>query len=160
MLQEHGKGNAPYPHAGSRLPGRVYPDARHVTDTHADRAATPLSGAALRLRMAFPSETMTDTADDRDALARLRAGDHGAFDEMFRKWYEPAVRSAMRVLRDQGVAEELAQDVFLELWRRRDSLAEDSSVGGYVMQAVRNPASADPIVARRPDPPAPTTTVS
>ena len=75
---------------------------------------------------------------DADLLARLRAGDHAAFDAIFRQWYEPVVRSANRVLHDPGVAEELSQDVFLELWRRRESLAPDSSVAGYLMQAVRN----------------------
>ncbi len=77
---------------------------------------------------------------DRELLARLRGGDHAAFDAIFRQWYEPVVRSANRVLRDQGVAEELSQDVFLELWRRREALAPDSSVAGYLMQAVRNRA--------------------
>lgn len=77
---------------------------------------------------------------DRDLLARLREGDHAAFDEIFRTWYEPLVRSANRVLHDPGVAEELSQDVFLELWRRRETLAPDSSVPGYLMQAVRNRA--------------------
>ena len=75
---------------------------------------------------------------DADLLARLRAGDHAAFDAIFRQWYEPVVRSANRVLHDPGVAEELSQDVFLELWRRRESLAPDSSVAGSLMQAVRN----------------------
>lgn len=82
---------------------------------------------------------VTDPAD-RDLLARLRGGDHAAFDAIFRQWYEPVVRSANRVLHDPGVAEELSQDVFLELWRRRESLAPDSSVAGYLMQAVRNRA--------------------
>jgi RNA polymerase sigma-70 factor (ECF subfamily) len=77
---------------------------------------------------------------DADLLARLRGGDHAAFDAIFRQWYEPVVRAANRVLHDPGVAEELSQDVFLELWRRRDTLAPDSSVAGYLMQAVRNRA--------------------
>lgn len=77
---------------------------------------------------------------DRELLGRLRNGDHDAFNAIFRQWYEPVVRSANRVLRDSGVAEELAQDVFLELWRRRDTLAPDSSVAGYLMQSVRNRA--------------------
>jgi RNA polymerase sigma-70 factor, ECF subfamily len=140
MAQEHGKGNAPYPHAGLRVPGIVYPDASHAIAAPPERTAPPLVGAALRLRAAWPPGFMTDSASDRDVLARLRAGDHRAFDEIFRQWYEPVVRSANRVLRDQGVSEELAQDVFLELWRRRESLAEDSSIAGYLMQAVRNRA--------------------
>lgn len=73
-------------------------------------------------------------------LVGLRGGDHAAFDAIFRQWYEPAVRSAARIVRETGVAEELAQEVFLELWRRRESLPPDTSVGAYVLQSVRNRA--------------------
>lgn len=92
---------------------------------------------AARFASAFPPIVVTD-ANDRALLDRLRGGDHDAFDTIFRQWYEPVVRSANRVLRDTGVAEELSQDVFLELWRRRETLAPDSSVAGYLMQSVRN----------------------
>lgn len=77
---------------------------------------------------------------ESELLDRLRAGDHAAFDQLFRSWYEAVVRSANRILHDPGVAEELAQDVFLELWRRRAQLPEGSSVPGYLMQSVRNRA--------------------
>ncbi len=97
-----------------------------------DRSTAPQS------LVSFPHD-VTDS-NDRDLLARLRDGDAQAFEAIFRQWYEAVVRSANRVLRDVGVAEELSQDVFLELWRRRDALAPDSSVAGYLMQAVRNRA--------------------
>jgi RNA polymerase sigma-70 factor, ECF subfamily len=96
-------------------------------------------GFAARTALDTPPLDVTDP-NDRALLARLRQGDQTAFDSIFRQWYEPVVRSANRVLRDVGIAEELAQDVFLELWRRRESLAADSSVAGYLMQAVRNRA--------------------
>ncbi len=102
--------------------------------TEADR--TPRSRVDYILSQSFPDPT--PLVSDADLLARLRGGDHAAFDAIFRQWYEPVVRSANRVLHDPGVAEELSQDVFLELWRRRESLAPDSSVAGYLMQAVRN----------------------
>jgi RNA polymerase sigma-70 factor, ECF subfamily len=77
---------------------------------------------------------------DSDLLTQLRQGDHAAFDAIFRQWYEPVVRSANRILHDPGVAEEIAQDVFLELWRRREQLPDGSSVAGYLVQAARNRA--------------------
>ncbi len=86
----------------------------------------------------FPDDI--SLVSDADLLARLRTGDHAAFDVIFRQWYEPAVRTANRIVYDPGVAEELTQEVFLELWRRRDALAADSSVAGYIMQSVRNRA--------------------
>jgi RNA polymerase sigma-70 factor (ECF subfamily) len=98
----------------------------------AARAAT----AATRGRPIPLSLAVTDS----DLLARLRASDHAAFDQLFRQWYEAVVRSANRIVHDPGVAEELAQDVFLELWRRRESLPDGSSLAGYLLQSVRNRA--------------------
>jgi len=42
------------------------------------------------------------------------------------------------MLRDRAIAEELVQDVMLELWRRRESLAADGSPQAYLFQATRN----------------------
>jgi RNA polymerase sigma-70 factor, ECF subfamily len=75
-----------------------------------------------------------------DHLSKLREGDHAAFDAIFRQWYAPVVRTAARVVHDAGVAEELAQEVFLELWRRREQFPDGSSVPGYLFQSVRNRA--------------------
>lgn len=91
-------------------------------------------------RPASPFTVPHSFVTDSDLLARLRGGDHSAFDELFRQWYEPVVRTANRILHESGVAEELAQDVFLELWRRRETLPDGSSVPGYLLQAVRNRA--------------------
>jgi RNA polymerase sigma-70 factor (ECF subfamily) len=81
--------------------------------------------------------------DDRELLARL-AGDEGsareAFDTVFRSWYAPLVRAAEGVVRDRAVAEELVQDVMLELWRRRTQLAADGTPQGYLFRSTRNRA--------------------
>jgi RNA polymerase sigma-70 factor (ECF subfamily) len=71
-------------------------------------------------------------------LERLRQGDAAAFDAIFRAWYGPLVGTAERMLRDRAVAEELVQDVMLELWRRRESLAPEGSPQAYLFQATRN----------------------
>ena len=43
-------------------------------------------------------------------------------------------------MRSRAVAEELVQDVMLELWKRRETLAEESSPQAYLFQATRNRA--------------------
>jgi len=43
-------------------------------------------------------------------------------------------------VRSRAVAEEVVQDVMLELWRRRESLAKDSSPQAYLFQSTRNRA--------------------
>jgi len=51
--------------------------------------------------------------EDRELLARLRAGETSAFDAIFRANYALLVRVAEAMLRDRSSAEEIAQDVML-----------------------------------------------
>jgi RNA polymerase sigma-70 factor (ECF subfamily) len=78
--------------------------------------------------------------DDLSLLARCRAGDDEAFASLFRVHYPPLVRAAERLLRDRAAAEDVAQEVMLQLWRRRESLDGDVSLRAYLHQATRNRA--------------------
>jgi len=80
----------------------------------------------------------TSAVEDRELLARLRAGESSAFDTIFRANYALLVRVAESMLRERATAEEIAQDVMLELWRRREGLDVTDSVRGYLLQATRN----------------------
>ena len=87
----------------------------------------------------FPVHRLpSDHVSDSELLERLRKGDTQAFDAIFRTWYGPLVGTAERMLRDRAVAEEIVQDVMLELWRRRETLAADGSAQAYLFQATRN----------------------
>lgn len=76
--------------------------------------------------------------DDRELLDGLRAGDDAAYDAVFRAWYAPLVRVAAALLQDNDAAEEVAQDVMHELWRRRRLLDASLSLRAYLLRSVRN----------------------
>jgi RNA polymerase sigma-70 factor, ECF subfamily len=78
--------------------------------------------------------------DERELLAGIRQGDEDAFDAIFRAHYAPLVGVAERMLRSRAVAEEIVQDVMLELWRRRESLPIEDSLRAYLFRATRNRA--------------------
>jgi RNA polymerase sigma-70 factor (ECF subfamily) len=78
--------------------------------------------------------------DDNALIARIRQGDERAFDELFRSAYAQLVGAANVVLRDPAVAEEIVQDVMLELWRRRETLVVEDSLRAYLYRATRNRA--------------------
>ena len=78
--------------------------------------------------------------DDRELLQKVRAGDEGAYDAVFREWYPALVRVAASLVRDQDAAEEVAQDVMHELWRRRQVLDDGLSIRAYLLRSVRNRA--------------------
>lgn len=78
--------------------------------------------------------------DESELLAQLRAGHDVAFEDIFRAHYSSLVGAAARLVGSRFAAEEIAQDVMLELWRRRESLTITGSLRGYLHQAVRNRA--------------------
>ena len=76
--------------------------------------------------------------DDRALLQKIQAGDEGAYDAAFRTWYPTLVRVSTALLHDVDAAEEVAQDVMVELWRRRHVLDADVSLAAYLLRSVRN----------------------
>lgn len=91
--------------------------------------------ASSSLDAGFPPEDV-----QRALFSRLAAGDETAFDTIFRTWYAPLVRIATYLLHDDGIAEEVVQEVMLEVWRRRESLAFEQEPRRYLMRATRNRA--------------------
>ena len=84
---------------------------------------------------------MDDQHLDRELLAGLRAGQSPAFDAIFRAYYSHLVSFAQSLLHDRGSAEDVAQDVMLELWRRRDALAIHESLRAYLLRATARSTS-------------------
>lgn len=82
----------------------------------------------------------TTHVDEPELLSRLRDGDDDAFSTIFREHYPGLVVSATRLLGERALAEEIAQDVMLELWRRRAALTLSGPVRAYLQSAVRNRA--------------------
>jgi len=76
--------------------------------------------------------------DERALLERLRSGDQAAFDSMFRAHYGQLVGFAQGMLRDRAAAEDVAQEVMLEVWRRRAELSISESIRAYLLRATRN----------------------
>lgn len=82
----------------------------------------------------------TNEASERQLQERIRAGDEAAFDSVFRTHYADLVRMAESVVRERALAEEVAQDVMLELWRRRETLELEQTFRAYLLRSTRNRA--------------------
>ena len=55
---------------------------------------------------------------DEDVMERLRKGDPDALPVLFDRFYRLVLRIASRILRDPGEAEDVMQEVFLEIFNR------------------------------------------
>ena len=56
---------------------------------------------------------------------RLREGDRIAFEEIFRRYYQDLYRFAVNFCGSSQLAEDQIQELFLKIWQRRESLADD-----------------------------------
>jgi DNA-directed RNA polymerase specialized sigma24 family protein len=60
---------------------------------------------------------------DVQLMLDVKAGDEASFELLLRKYRTPLVNFLYRMVRDVGVAEELAQEVFLRVYRAREDYA-------------------------------------
>lgn len=82
------------------------------------------SGAVLALRAAPRGEReMRGAAEtsDESLLARVAGGDEAALGELYDRFGRVAYGLALRVLRDERLAEDAVQEAFLAIWRQAGS---------------------------------------
>ena len=73
-------------------------------------------------------------------LAQIRSGDAAAFEQLFHDTYPALVPFAARYVGDKARAEELVQDLFLDLWKTRAEWEVRGTLRGYLFGALRNRA--------------------
>ena len=95
--------------------------------------------------------TPSDAGNDMRLVARLRAGDQMALSELYDQYSSLVYGVALRILQDTGAAEDLLQDVFLQLWRKPGAF--DSSRGslGAWLAVIARHRSIDRLRQRRPE---------
>ena len=59
---------------------------------------------------------------DDEVTGRIRQGDAGQFESLFRSSYVSLVRYAKIIIKDHDTAEEIVQDLFVRLWQDRQTL--------------------------------------
>lgn len=75
---------------------------------------------------------------DAELVARYKEGDRNAFSEIVRRYQDRVYSLAFRWMRDRQVAEEVAQDVFLALYRSLARFRGDSQLSTWIYRVVVN----------------------
>lgn len=82
-------------------------------------------------------QTLT-TEEEKILLQKIKQDDNAAFRQLFDAYYKYLTVTAYRYLHDGEKAKDMAQDAFVELWNRRETLTITSGVKAYLRQAVVN----------------------
>lgn len=64
--------------------------------------------------------------------------DYKAFQTLFHKYYATLCQQAYMLTQSSDIAEEIVSDVFLKIWRNRETLQIKISILAYLMKATRN----------------------
>lgn len=76
--------------------------------------------------------------DEAEIWSRLKVGDETALRQLFDRHHRPLLLDAARLLHDADACQDLVQDAFADLWRRRAELDIQTSVGAYLRRMVIN----------------------
>jgi len=75
--------------------------------------------------------------EEKELLHRLHRGDDKAFTEIYDRYWKKLFYIAAHKLQNLAEAEEVVQDIFLELWKRRTELNITTSLSSYLAVCVK-----------------------
>lgn len=74
----------------------------------------------------------------RDDLVRAQAGDHAAFEGLYREYAGRVYGLCLRISADRVRAEELTQDVFVRVWEKLPSFRGESAFSSWLFRLAVN----------------------
>ena len=79
-----------------------------------------------------------DPASDAAIMLRAAAGDEASINYLVEKYHRPMIHFLFRMVRTQAVAEELAQEVFLRVYRSRESYRAEAKFTTWLYRIATN----------------------
>jgi RNA polymerase sigma-70 factor (ECF subfamily) len=95
-------------------------------------------GVGARPEMGSGPHAELDPKSDAAIMLRVAAGDEASFNFLVQKHHRPVIHFLYRMVRNQAVAEELAQEVFLRVYRARDSYRAEARFTTWLYRIATN----------------------
>lgn len=88
------------------------------------------------------SDSNTDerTIKEIEWVKGINEGDQKSFEALYRFYYPRLSQFAFRYVKSKGIAEDLVQNVFYNIWNKRKTLRPTGTLRAYLYTAVRNQA--------------------
>lgn len=96
-------------------------------------ATPPQASAALS-----PALSGGESLSDAEIMLRAKAGDQSAFDYLVQKYRRPMVSFMYRMARNAAAAEDLAQEVFLRVYRSRETYEASAKFTTWLYRIAAN----------------------
>jgi len=98
----------------------------------------PLTPEQIRSRAAAIARGDFSELTDAEVMLELRSGNMAAFDILLAKYRKPIIHFMFRMVHNQAVAEELAQEVFLRIYRSRETYRAEARFSTWLYRIATN----------------------
>jgi len=68
---------------------------------------------------------------------RLRGGDKGALEQIYRQEVDFLIQYGLKICADQPLVQDAVQDLFVQLWQRREGVNTTTAIRPYLLVALR-----------------------
>jgi RNA polymerase sigma-70 factor (ECF subfamily) len=114
------------------------PDEDGVMDDMATLAMNPRLLEGLQAAETRHAAGDFGQMDDAAIMLELRAGNMAGFDFLIQKYRKPIIHFMYRMVHNQAVAEELAQEVFLRVYRSRETYRAEARFSTWLYRIATN----------------------
>ncbi len=80
---------------------------------------------------------ITKFTEDSMLWQALKRSERAAYEILLKKYYTIVLNYGVRFYRDKEFVKDCVQDLFIEIWNRREYLADVVSVKSYLLQSIR-----------------------
>jgi RNA polymerase sigma-70 factor, ECF subfamily len=97
-----------------------------------------LTPEGARRRAAAMANGQASSLSDAEIMLELKAGNMDAFDILLAKYRKPIISFMYRMVHNQAIAEELAQEVFLRVYRSRETYRAEARFSTWLYRIATN----------------------
>lgn len=115
------------------VPGGVHSD---VSSIALNQGLLAMAGGPSRAQAA--SAVAGDGLSDAEVMLRVKAGDDSAFEYLVQKYRRPMISFMYRMAHNAAVAEDLAQEVFLRVYRSREKYEASAKFTTWLYRIATN----------------------
>src|SRR5579862_1149706 len=132
---------------GSAMPGKGIAQAQlsdpsgvetEVSSVAMDRGLLAMGGVAQPELFEADSSLPGSGRTDAEIMLQVKAGDDSAFEYLVQKYRRPMVSFMFRMAHSNAVAEDLAQEVFLRVYRSRESYEASAKFTTWLYRIATN----------------------
>jgi RNA polymerase sigma-70 factor (ECF subfamily) len=106
-----------------------------------DVSSVAIDRGLLSMASVPPPSGAPEGQTDADVMLRVKAGDESAFDYLVQKYRRPMVNFMYRMAHNAAAAEDLAQEVFLRVYRSRESYEASAKFTTWLYRIATNLAA-------------------